>query len=69
MRNVNWQIAALGALWWWQETNYFGWNAQPKSIAELFADGLALAFFAAALAFPRRTSGVVVAVEKSEPSR
>jgi hypothetical protein len=49
---VNWPIAALGVLWWWMETSYFGHNNRPGSVAELFADGMALAFYAVALAFP-----------------
>ncbi|KAK6697040.1 hypothetical protein SNK04_013834 [Fusarium graminearum] len=44
MKRVNWPIVALGVLWWWMETSYFGHNVGPKSVAELFADGMALAF-------------------------
>lgn len=51
---INWPIAALGVAWWWLETKYFGWNSHPGSVAELFADGMALAFYAAAFAFPPR---------------
>lgn len=54
MKRVNWPIVALGVLWWWMETSYFGHNVGPKSVAELFADGMALAFYAAAFAFPPR---------------
>lgn len=48
---INWSIAWIGACWWWIETDYFGWNAKPASVEELFADGLALGLFA--LAFIR----------------
>jgi hypothetical protein len=57
---VNWPIAGLGVLWWWLETRYFGWNRSPGSVAELFADGMALAFFAAAFAFPRKDGLTIV---------
>lgn len=56
---VNWPIAALGVLWWWMETRYFGNNVGPGSVAELFADGMALAFYAAAFAFPPRGAVVI----------
>ena len=52
MKRINWPIAVLGILWWYMETSYFGWNTAPGSVAELFADGMALAFYAAAFAFP-----------------
>lgn len=45
---INWPIVILGVLWWYLETKFFGWNQSPGSVAELFADGAALAFFAAA---------------------
>jgi hypothetical protein len=35
-------------LWWFEETAYFGWNAHPHSIAELFADGLVFVLWASA---------------------
>lgn len=54
MIRANWPIVALGVLWWWMETSYFGHNNRPGSVAELFADGMALAFYALALAFPPR---------------
>jgi len=57
MNKVNWPIAWLGVAWWFLETKYFGWNAHPESVAELFADGGALAMFALAFAFPRRAQG------------
>lgn len=64
MSRVNWPIVALGVLWWWMETSYFGWNNRPGSVAELFADGAALAFYAAALAFPpRRARTTIIKVE------
>lgn len=44
----NWPVVWIGVLWWALETSYFGWNQGPGSVAELFADGLALVFFAAA---------------------
>lgn len=64
MSRVNWPIVALGVLWWWMETSYFGHNARPESVAELFADGMALAFYAAAFAFPPRKSGVTIEVRR-----
>ncbi|MCS4231380.1 hypothetical protein EDF77_1908 [Stenotrophomonas maltophilia] len=54
MSRANWPIAGLGVLWWWMETSYFGGNIGPGSVAELYADGLALVFYAAAFAFPPR---------------
>lgn len=48
MKRVNWPIFFLGVLWWYAETKYFGWNLVPGSVLELFADGMALAFYAAA---------------------
>lgn len=59
MKRVNWPIAALGLLWWTMETSYFGNNVGPGSVAELFADGMALVFYAAAFAFPPRKSLVI----------
>lgn len=60
MPKFNVPIALLGVFWWWLETSYFGWNKSPGSVAELFADGLALAFYAAAFAFPRRPVNVEI---------
>lgn len=57
---VNWPIVCFGVLWWYLETSYFGWNRSPGSVAELFADGMALVFFAAAFAFPTRRASVVI---------
>ena len=54
MSRVNWPIALLGVMFWYLETKFFGWNVHPSSVSELFADGLSLAFYAAALAFPRK---------------
>ncbi len=54
MSRVNVPILLIGFLWWYLETSYFGWNHSAGSVAELYADGLALAFYAAAFAFPRR---------------
>ena len=48
MRRPNWPVIFIGVLWWAMETRYFGWNARPESVAELFADGLTLVIFAAA---------------------
>lgn len=64
---VNWPICWIGALWWWIETNYFGWQPKPSCVAELFADGLALAFFAMAFAFPRREVTIIVNRGTEEP--
>lgn len=61
---VNWPIVSLGLLWWLMETSYFGWNDGPGSVAELFADGAVLVFFAAAFAFPPKPFGVTVVVNK-----
>ncbi len=66
MSRVNWPIVALGVLWWWMETSYFGGNIGPGSVAELFADGMALAFYAAAFAFPPRNQEVVVVAVEPE---
>lgn len=60
MSRINWPIAWLGILWWWMETSYFGNNYSPGSVAELFADGMALAFYALAFAMPPRGKTVVV---------
>lgn len=58
MGRVNLPIFALGVLWWFLETSFFGWNQRPGSVPELFADGMALAFFAAA--FWRGSSVTVI---------
>ncbi len=52
MRNINWPIFFIGTFWGCIETDYFGWNATPGSVAELFADGMVLAFYALAWATP-----------------
>ena len=52
--NVSWPIVFLGVFWWYLETSFFGWNSQPESVAELFADGLALVFFGASVAVGNR---------------
>lgn len=49
---VNWPIVVIGLLWWAMETMYFGNNARPNSVAELFADGMTLCIYAMAFAFP-----------------
>lgn len=64
MTRINWPIAVLGILWWYMETSYFGWNVGPGSIAELFADGMSLVFYAAAFAFPPKRLEVTVVVKK-----
>lgn len=51
---INVPIACIAVVWWYAETSYFGWNAFPHSVAELFADGLAYVLWAAAFAFPPR---------------
>lgn len=43
MSKSNW-ITILALFFWWEETKFFGWNAGPSCIAELFADGLVIAF-------------------------
>lgn len=67
MSRVNWPIVSLGLLWWLMETSYFGWNHDPSSIAELFADGAVLVFFAAAFALPPKRFEVTVVVNKGAP--
>ena len=52
MSRVNLPIIVIGIIWWYMETKYFGWNTVPGSVSELFADGMALSFFALAFAFP-----------------
>lgn len=64
MKRINWPIAVLGILWWYMETSYFGWNMAPGSVAELFADGMAMAFYAAAFAFPPRRGEMTVVINK-----
>lgn len=64
---VNWPIVAIGVMWWAMETHHFGWNSRPSSVAELFADGVALAFFAAACAFPPRRASVVIQNHSTTP--
>ncbi|NJC38184.1 hypothetical protein GGR60_002738 [Xanthomonas arboricola] len=54
MRKLNVPIALIALCWWGMETSYFGWNKTPGSTAELFADGLGVALFAAAFAFAHR---------------
>ena len=56
---INWPIAGIGIFWWLMETSYFGWNNTPQSVAELFADGASLAFYAAAFAFPPRAATAI----------
>lgn len=63
MNRVNWPIAGLGVLWWAMETAYFGWNSGPGSVAELYADGVALAFYAASFAYPPRRAQVTIVVK------
>lgn len=41
--NVAILICAVG--FFFMENNYFGWNALPKSSAELICDGLVLVLF------------------------
>ena len=43
---INWMRVFVAFLWWFEETAYFGWNAYPHSIAELFADGLVFVLWA-----------------------
>lgn len=54
MNKINWPVFLFGVLWWYAETRYFGWNLRPESVEELFADGMALVFYALAFAFPPR---------------
>ncbi|MEA9936030.1 hypothetical protein VDG40_02730 [Xanthomonas campestris pv. raphani] len=54
MPRCNLPIAVIALYWGWLETSFFGWNMDPRSTAELFADGLALVLLAAAFAFPKR---------------
>lgn len=46
--SINWVRILVAVLWWFEETAYFGWNAKPSSIAELFADGLVFVLWASA---------------------
>ena len=64
----NWRVFLIGVAWWMLETDYFGWNARPGSVAELFADGGALAFYAAA--FMQRKSpkpAVAIFIDPTTP--
>lgn len=63
MRRPNLPVVVIGVLWWALETHYFGWNGHPGSVAELFADGLALAFFAAAYLI----RPITITIVKPEP--
>lgn len=65
MKRINWPVAVLGMLWWYMETSYFGWKTAPGSVAELFADGMAMAFYAVAFAFPPKRFEVTVVVNKA----
>jgi hypothetical protein len=48
MARFNLPVLVLAVMWWLIETSYFGWNALPGSMPELFADGLAIALAGAA---------------------
>ncbi|HEY9664855.1 MAG TPA: hypothetical protein V6C65_40970 [Allocoleopsis sp.] len=52
---INWTRIGVAVLWWFEETSYFGWNAAPHSLAELFADGLTLALWASAFRVESRS--------------
>ena len=58
----------MGILWWLEETAYFGWNACPHSVAELFCDGsVILIYTLAALTYvleKRAAENVIIIVEK-----
>ena len=43
---MNWRIASMGLIFSLIETAYFGWNWNPKSGAEVIADGLAMGIVA-----------------------
>jgi hypothetical protein len=48
----NWPILWCAFFWWLIETQFFGWNASPSCVEELFADGLVLVLVTAAFAHP-----------------
>lgn len=54
MDKVCWPIVWIGVVWWYLETQYFGWNPMPRSLAELVADGVALGFLALAFVVGNR---------------
>lgn len=41
---------SMVVVWWWEETKFFGYNLQPKTVEELFADGLGFLLTIIALA-------------------
>jgi hypothetical protein len=43
---LNLWLWLLALIFWWEQNQYFGWNWQPKSDAELIADGLTVLLFA-----------------------
>lgn len=49
---MNWTIFFLAAAFWVHQNAYFGWNALPKSDAELIADGITILLFALAVYRP-----------------
>jgi hypothetical protein len=36
----NWYLVAIAVVFFFEQNKYFGWNATPKSDAELIADGI-----------------------------
>jgi len=44
----DWARGTAGIAFWLMETAYFGWNATPKSDAELICDGISLLIWALA---------------------
>jgi len=49
---MNLYIALIGFSFFLMQNNYFGWNAMPKSDAELLADGITMLLFALAVKTP-----------------
>jgi hypothetical protein len=63
---VNWPIVWIAAVWWLAETIYFGWNATPSCVEELFADGGVLLLLAMAYMRPARQRIEIVVRDKAE---
>jgi hypothetical protein len=45
---VNWPILVVAVGFYWLQNTYFGWNAAPRTDAELLADGITSLLFAMA---------------------
>ena len=65
----NWPILWCAFFWWLIKTQYFGWNAVPSCVEELFADGLVLAMIAAAYARHPRAINLTITTKGATHDR